>query len=157
MSLNINTLLNYSINQTIIEDHNKFLRYLFKIYGDKYKFSLEELYDRYHINTISITLDKPIVTKKNRKPASIPDDKDRCVARCWGGEKSVMFNKETNEWSFGVRCKRKHLDGKDFCGTHQKEMDNGYLTHGRFNEPVPHRHYEKYKLKIESKLKENNI
>jgi hypothetical protein len=150
----LNNLLLYTLNMTIIEDHNKFLDYLFNLYGKEFNFTREELYNRYHINEIYLK-EKINKERKKRKPAVIPELKDRCMARCWGGESSVTYNSDTNHWSFGVQCKRRHLSDGEFCGIHKKEIDNGYLTHGRIDEPVPHRHYEKFKIKIESKLKDN--
>ena len=151
MSLSINQSIVTAINNTIIDDHNKFLNSIFLKYGQLGNFSLQYLHDKYKIQNIIIPEPKINNKKKIVRKKTIIEPRFRCMARCWGGEKYVHLDTITKEWSLGYQCKRKKINNLDYCGIHQLEIDKGYLTHGRIDGDVPHPHYEKYKRKIEIK------
>ena len=140
------------MNDIIIEDIKNMINSLKNNYNCKY--NLEFLYERY-IPNISIEK-KSVKTIKKRiklkKKNNIPESQYRCIARCWGGEKSVSYNPITKKWSFGYQCTR-YKSNNRFCLTHYKQYKSSRgLTHGIYSEPPPHPHYLKYKQKIELKF-----
>ena len=155
MEFNTNKFIIESINKIILEDHHKFLKSIYLKYGELGEFSLEYSQEKYKIDNILVIPNKnPKPKKKVNRKIKILDPRHRCMARCWGGEKYVKYDSSNKEWSYGYQCHRKKLPNFDFCGLHQNEIDNGYLTHGRIDGEVPHLHYNKYKIKIE---KQNSI
>jgi hypothetical protein len=147
MSHNIqiaNTLV-YSFNKIIIDDHNNFLKHIYQKYGKLGGFTLEQLYDRYHIDSILLRPDN-----KSTSIPNTPEPEYRCMARCWGGSEFVKYDKHTKKWSYGYQCHRTKLNDTNYCGIHLREIiNNKHLTHGRIDSSVPHPHYNKYKMKIE--------
>ena len=146
------------MDNIIIDDIKLLINYL---YNYNSSFDLDFLYKRY-IPNISIEkkneikLNKTIkLNKKKKKPNYIPSKCNRCIARCWGGEKSVKYNIFTKEWTYGTRCSR-YKFRSDYCLTHFKQsISNSGCTHGIFSEPPPHPHYNKYKIKIEKMFQIN--
>jgi hypothetical protein len=138
------------MNDIIIEDIKNMINSLNNNYKSKY--SLEFLYERYIPNiSIEKKTDKNIKKRiKLKKKNKIPELKYRCIARCWGGEKSVSYNPITKKWKYGYQCTRyKSID--KFCLTHYKQFKSSIgLTHGIYTNEPPHPHYLKYKNKIES-------
>ena len=167
MSLTLHQSIVKSINETLIDDHQKFLKSIYIKYGELGNFSLEYLENKYRINNILIVpnqnqnqnLNYIPKNKKIIKTIKNIDRRFRCMARCWGGEKSVKYDHNDNTWSYGHQCKRRKQTDIDYCGIHQAEIDKGYLTHGRIDGDVPHPHYNKYKIKIEIKntIMKNNL
>ena len=155
MSITLHQSIVKSINDTLLEDHQKFLKSIYLKYGEVGNFSLEYLEEKYRIENILIIPNQiqnsiPKTKKIIRRIKNI-DRRFRCMARCWGGEQSVKYDNINNTWSYGYQCKRRKQSDIDYCGIHQSEIDKGYLTHGRIDGDVPHPHYNKYKLKIEIK------
>jgi hypothetical protein len=140
------------MNDIIIEDIKNMIQSLNNNYNSKY--SLEFLYERY-IPNISIEKKSVKISKKRiklKKKNKIPELNYRCIARCWGGEKSVSYNPITKKWTYGYQCTR-HKSIDTFCLTHYKQLKSSSgLTHGIFSDDPPHPHYLKYKHKIESKF-----
>ena len=148
-SNNISKLFQYAFNKTIIDDHNQFLKSLYNQYGEEFGFTYIDLYNRYYINKIHLV---PTKSKQKYTKPKLPPDINRCVARCWGGKNHVIYNSNNNTWSYGYRCKKNKTKSTDYCGIHLNEINKGYLTHGKWDGPVPHQHYNKYKFKIESNM-----
>jgi len=151
MNITINKSIVNSINHTLLEDHQKFLKSIYLKYGDIGEFTLEYLKEKYKIDNILVVPNSNRKSKKTIRKLTELEPRYRCMARCWGGEESVKYDYNTNTWTCGYQCKRKKQSGLDYCGIHQNEIDNGYLTHGRIDGEVPHPHYDKYKIKIEIK------
>jgi hypothetical protein len=77
----------------------------------------------------------------------------RCIARCWGGEKSVKYIIKEKKWIFGTKCKIRKYGTTNYCQTHLKQVKKkGHPDNGDFDKDVPHNHYNKYKKKIEIKF-----
>lgn len=145
------------MNQVLIEDITELITHLYNTYNSEY--SLEQLLEKYLPN-ISIEKKSEISEKnikknklKKNKQHSIAPDENRCIARCWGGEESVKYNPITEEWTYGVRCKR--FKSKDkFCLTHYKQfISNNGLTHGIYNREPNYIKYKIIKNKIEKRFK----
>ena len=139
------------MNDIIIED----IKNMIKSIHIESNYSLEFLYERYIPN---ISIEKKFEKKKkkitnSKKKNNIPELKYRCIARCWGGEKSVNYDPINKKWTYGYQCTRyKSID--TFCLTHYKQFKSNFgLTHGIFSEEPPHPHYLKYKYKIEKRFK----
>lgn len=65
-----------------------------------------------------------VITQKHNAPPPVPDDR-RCMARVWNRGK-------------GGRCSRSMCADSDLCGHHCKLLEkNGFLQHGKMNEPPP--------------------
>lgn len=144
-NITINNALVFSFNKIIIDEHNSFLEHIYLKYGKLGNFTLQELYDRYHIDYIFLS---PNESKKYTRPTT-PTPENRCMARCWGGAKSVKFDQDSKKWKYGYQCHKRKTNLTDYCGIHLREINKGYLTHGRIDGPVPHPHYNKYQKKIE--------
>ena len=138
----IRSSINYSINQDIYN-------LLYSLHH-QYQIDLETLLYRY-MPSISIENKVNKQPRKNKKKTKhrVAPPSQRCMARCWGGYKSVKYHKDTKQWKYGYQCHRRKTNLYDYCGTHLKEINMGYLTHGRIDGPVPHPHYNKYQKKIE--------
>ena len=141
------------MNDIISEDINNLIVFLYSQYESKY--SLEFLLKRY-IPNISIEK-KTVETKKKKiikfkKKNSIPINKNRCKARCWGGLESVKYDPINKKWYYGKQCVR-HKSNGNYCLTHYKQSISSYGLHqGNIDEEPPHPHYLKYKNKIEKKF-----
>lgn len=95
-------------------------------------------------------------TNYGRKPNFKFTNKYRCIARCWGGMKSVKYIVKNKKWIFGTQCRIHKYGLTNYCLTHLKQVKKkGTPHHGDFDKPVPHNHYLKYKNKIENKFKIN--
>lgn len=144
------------MNNIIIDDIKLLIKYLHTNYNSK--FNLDFLYERY-VPNISIEKknkipeNKSTKLKKNKKKNYIPANCNRCIARCWGGEKSVTYNIITKKWTYGTQCSRYKFRA-NYCLTHYKQSISNYgCTHGIFSEDPPHPHYNKYRNKIEKFFK----
>jgi hypothetical protein len=150
------------MNNIIIDDIKLLIKYLYNNYNSKY--DLDFLYKRY-VPNISIEKKNEIsenkLNKSNKsnkfikfkKRNYIPSKCNRCIARCWGGEKSVKYNIITKKWTYGTQCSR-YKFRENYCLTHYKQSISNYgCTHGIFSEEPPHPHYNKYKIKIENVFK----
>lgn len=143
------------MNEVIIQDINNLVESLYYTYNSK--FELNDLLKRY-IPNISIEKksekikNKKKIKCKKKKKNYIPHISNRCIARCWGGQSSVLYNPITKKWTYGRQCSRYKSKGK-YCLTHYKQSISSLgLTHGIFTDPPPHPHYLKYKNKIELKF-----
>ena len=122
----------------------------------KFNIPLKELLDRYIPNFKIFTKIKRKRKKLPRKPTYKFSKESQCIARCWGGEESVLYNPLTKTWKYGHRCKRQKYGLNNYCMTHLKQAranKNGLPGHGDYNKPPPHLHYYKYKKKIEKRFK----
>lgn len=150
------------MNNIIINDITLLINHLYNNYNSK--FDLDFLYKRY-IPNISIEkkneksenksnkYNSNKYNKSNKQKKYIPVKCNRCIARCWGGEKSVKYNIITKKWTYGTQCSRYKFREK-YCLTHYKQSISNYgCTHGIFSEDPPHPHYNKYKYKIETLFK----
>ena len=140
------------MNEIIIQDINNLVKSLYDTYNSK--FELNNLLKRY-IHNISIEKNYEKTHKKKKikfkKKNYIPHISHRCIARCWGGPSSVIYNPINKKWTYGRQCSRYKSKGA-YCLTHYKQSISSLgLTHGIFTEPPPHPHYLKYKNKIELK------
>jgi hypothetical protein len=123
----------------------------------KFNIPLNLLLKRYIPNFKIITKIKRKRTKLPRKSTYKFNDIARCMARCWGGEKSVKYNMADKKWTYGYRCKRHKYGLNNYCITHLKQAKkNGHPGHGDYNTTPPHLHYYKYKNKIEKRFKIKN-
>ena len=137
------------MNQVISEDINNLIEYLF--YNYKSNYNLSFLKSRYMPNIIIKKKNEKRKKKKFKlkKKNHVPNIKYRCMARCWGGKKSVKYNPINKKWYYGTLCSRYKSHG-NYCLTHYKQSLTSYgLSHGNFNDEPPHPHYNKYKKKIE--------
>ena len=132
------------INHTIKSDIENLLETLDRL---NRKSNIEQLKQTYmpDIDYKKKNTNKFIITKKH--PSN-----ERCTARCWGGTNPVEYNPETKKWIFGKQCKKNSVDN-GYCTLHYKlSVRSCGLTNGDFFEDPPHKHYDKYKNKIENKL-----
>ena len=140
------------MNEVIIQDITNLVKSLFYTYNSELE--LNDLLKRY-IPNISIEKKTEKIKKnkkiKFKKKNYIPHNSHRCIARCWGGQSSVLYNPMTKKWTYGRQCSRYKSNGA-YCLTHYKQSISSLgLTHGIFTEHPPHPHYLKYKNKIELK------
>ena len=129
--------------------HNDIQKLLFSI-SVKYNLDFKLLQLRY-LPTISIEQKKFKIkrnhthTTKRTRTLLLP--KYRCTARIWD-HGHVLFNTNTNKWTYGSQCKRKPSQQSSYCSTHINVISrNCSLSHGDFYTHPPHSHYEKFKLK----------
>ena len=142
------------MNQIIIDDIENLIKSLHKYNS---KFSLEFLRNRY---LPDITIKKPKINKKTyqkRKTQTskrfVPEQRYRCIARCWGDDPPVKYDVKNNNWIYGKQCSRYKTNG-DYCAIHYKQyLSPQGLKHGVFGREPPHSHYNKYKKKIENRFK----
>lgn len=116
----------------------------------KYNIDLDVLRDRY-LPIINIEKKKYKIKRKlnPRKPnVAITNSQVRCTARTWANGK-VVFDKDTESWTYGAQCTKTKYGSKSYCPQHLKLIEkHGQLVHGDFFQPPPHPHYEKFKKKI---------
>ena len=105
-------------------------------YGDKYGFDAKDLIDEFLPTNellVSVTTDviaKRQSIKKNRRMAKnlrqqkkSKEKKHKCIARTWSGGK-------------GLQCTRYVVNNKEYCGTHQNQVDRGVLWQGTINDII---------------------
>ena len=106
-------------------------------YGEKYGFVAEDLIDEFLPNNellVSVTTDviaeRHKSVKKNRRMAknlrqqkNSKEKKQKCIARTWSGGK-------------GLQCTRYIINNREYCGTHQNQVDRGVLWQGTINDIV---------------------
>jgi len=100
-------------------------------YGDKYGFTEEDLIDEFLpkdemlISVISDNLE--IKQRKSNKISYIQKHSvtttKKCIARTWSGGK-------------GLQCTRTAATNKDFCRTHQNQLDNNKLWQGTIHDEI---------------------
>ena len=142
------------MDQVIQSDIENLIQCLHQ-YNDK--FSLDFLRNRYLPN---ITIKKPKLVKKTYEKRAkktskhfVPDQKYRCIARCWGDNPPVKYDVKTKSWIYGKQCSR-YKTNDDYCAIHYKQyLSSQGLKHGVFSRDPPHCHYNKYKKKIENRFK----
>jgi hypothetical protein len=106
---------------------------------------LKTLKERYKPNIITHNPKKK--TNKFKSKFKLKQ-KERCMARCWGGKSSVKYNPLTKKWIYGTQCK-KYSVKNNYCLMHYKQTLRSYgISHGDIRSPPPHLHYLKYKQKI---------
>ena len=99
-------------------------------------FTLEKLIETFKITDIK-RVGKPEVVIKTRKKV---ENCNRCMARIWGSTPPVAYYCEVQKkYVYGERCTKPKKGTGDYCLLHTKK-----LPHGRFGEPPPHEHFEKY-------------
>ena len=151
------------IAQVIKNDIQNMIFSLHTRYNKNDRYTFEDLLKRYlpDIKISNVKKKNRIKVKKSKyKKQVIPNKIHRCMARCWGGEKSVRYNPITKKWSYGIQCSKYKIPNSNFCKIHHNKHNSvNKLTHGVYNMPPPHPHYNKYKLKIEKryKIKYSNI
>ena len=136
--------LNDYINQTIKNEIENLLETLDRL---NEKDNIEQLKQIYipDIDYKKKHTNKFIVTKKHTS-------NERCTARCWGGANPVEYNLKTQKWIYGKQCKKNSVIN-GYCTLHDKLSVRSWgLTNGDFFEDPPHKHYDKYKNKIEKNL-----
>ena len=161
------------LNQTIInqikQHHYNLLYSIYLKYGTLGNFTFKDLLNRFKFKQINIYQNQKIKKKGTltikKKSKSLPDNHNRCIARCWGSGSYkvthdpntdiwsigsyISYNPNTNTWTYGTQCKR-NTNNSSFCSLHIKQLDtiHSKLTHGRFDSDPPHQHYDKYRRKI---------
>ena len=138
-----NELLLESLVNILEEDYYKFLKSIYLKYGDLGGFTYKDLLQKYPFSKIKILKPKKKIIIKHK----VANKEHRCVARVWGGENSVYFNRDISTWNYGHQCTRTFSNNETkLCQIHQHQLDtNMCLTHGTILEDPPHNHYLKYK------------
>ena len=136
--------------ETII--YNDINNLLFSI-SKKYNLNLDMLNSRY-IPTIKIEKNKEKKTriaKKHNYTHKPPEDHVRCKARIWGYSNTpVKYDLDAKNWIYGEQCTHTKYAHFPQCYLHHKQIKKyGSLPHGNFDEPPPHAHYNKFKIKIQ--------
>lgn len=120
----------------------------------KFNIPLNILLKRYIPNVKIYNKIKRKRTNYGKQPNFKFPNNYRCIARCWGGKKSVKYIVKDKKWIYGSQCKIHKYGLTNYCLTHLKQVKKkGIPDHGDFDKPVPHNHYLKYQNKIENKFK----
>ena len=135
-------------------------RFLYSI-SIQYNISLEILIERY-LPIINI---QQKYTYKVKKKSSIKEDNltkednstkkthfkinphTQCIARVWNNG-HVHYDETQQQWICGGQCKRNKFGSSDLCSIHNNTIKkHGSLSHGKFSDPPPHQHFQKFIIK----------
>jgi hypothetical protein len=119
--------LNDSISELLTQVADK--------YGEKYGFTAENLIDEFLPDDeilVSITTDTSAdkqqslkknrrITKKSIQQKNSKDKTHKCIARTWSGGK-------------GLQCTRYAIKNREFCRTHQNQIDREVFWQGTIND-----------------------
>ena len=160
--------LNKTIIKTIKQHHYDLLYSVYLKYGTLGDFTFQDLLNNFNFKQIDIYKNQKCKHKGTiniKKKITIPNNNNRCIARCWGSGSYkvtrdantniwsmgsyISYDPSSNQWTYGTRCKRK-TNNSSFCSLHIKQLDkmDSKLTHGRFDSDPPHQHYDKYRRKL---------
>ena len=138
------------------------LKEIHQDYGDKYKFSLEDL-EKYR-DTFIIEYEYTETKVKKTPAKKIVDESKKCQARVWGKgylnipqynkylyAKSFKKDVKFNSTIFGKKCQKNSKDDNIYCQSH---INN--LPHGDYYLPPPKEVIGYYEFKNRSLIKQYN-
>ena len=121
----------FDIFESIVTDNiTDMLIQVAKKYGNKYGFTKDDLIDEFLPKDevlISVISDNLAIKQRKYKKKTYTHkysdiSKQKCIARTWSGGK-------------GLQCTRTAMN-KEFCRTHQNQMDKGKLWQGTIHDKI---------------------